>query len=54
MQKRTKMYIFKHFAKSKKLFFLPIPIFPRLIPIKFETLKPPSVHRLYHSLPRPI
>jgi hypothetical protein len=36
---------FKHFAKSKKLgIFLPISIILRLIPIKFETLKPPSVH----------
>ncbi len=43
MQMRKKLYIFKHFAKSKKVFFLPISIILRLIPIKFKTLKPPIV-----------
>ncbi len=47
MQMRKKLYIFKHFAKSKKLgIFLPISIILRVIPIKFETLKPPTVHTL--------
>jgi hypothetical protein len=42
MQMRKKLYIFKHFAKRKKLFFFQISIILRLIPIKFETLKPPT------------
>jgi hypothetical protein len=41
-----KLYIFKYFAKSKKLFFLPISIILCLILIKFETLKPPMAHQL--------
>ena len=43
MQMRKKLYIFKHFAKSKKVIFFQISIILRLIPIKFETLKPPNV-----------
>jgi hypothetical protein len=39
MQMRRKLYIFKHFAKIKKLFFANT-IILRVIPIKFETLKP--------------
>jgi hypothetical protein len=42
MQNRKKLYIFRHFAKSKS-YFLPISIIFYLIPIKFETLKPPNV-----------
>jgi hypothetical protein len=39
---RKKLYIFKHLQKVKKVIFLPISIILRLIPIKFETLKPPT------------
>ncbi len=42
MQMRKKLYIFKHFEKIKKLFFANT-IILRVIPIKFETLKPPIV-----------
>jgi hypothetical protein len=34
MQRQKKLYIFKHFSKSKKLFFLPISIIFRVIPIE--------------------
>ncbi len=46
MQMRKKLYIFKHFCKKQKVIFLPISIFLRVIPIKFETLKPPSTYGL--------
>ncbi len=41
---QIQLYIFKHFAESKKLFFAKS-IILRLIHIKFETLKPPSVEK---------
>jgi hypothetical protein len=46
MQMLKKLYIFKHFAKSKNLFFLPISIILCVIPIQFETLKAPNVYCL--------
>ncbi len=42
MQMRKKLYIFKQFAKSKKLFFENIYHSP--CDSQFETLKPPSTH----------
>jgi hypothetical protein len=43
MQMRKKLYIFKQFAKSKKLFFANIYLSP-FDSHKFETLKPPTVY----------
>ncbi len=49
MQMRKKLYIFKHFAKSKKIIFLPISIILRVIPIEIPKksikLKPPKAHK---------
>ncbi len=48
IQMRKNLYIFKHFAKSKKVIFLPLSINLRLIPIEIQQksikLKPPTVH----------
>ncbi len=43
MQMR-KNCIFSNILQKVKSYFLQISIFLRVIPIKFETLKPPTVH----------